>query len=91
VYRKPDSLLDSGLPLVGVVGDWAEWLAADDVDTELKAIRQATARDIPFADDAFIDRLEIELGRLLRPRKPGRKPKPKAEPASTQGTLIFDA
>jgi putative transposase len=91
VYRKADSLLDPGLPLLGVVGDWAEWLSADDVDSDIKAIRRATARDIPFADDAFIDRLELELGRPLRPRKPGRKPKRKEGPDPAQSRLVFEA
>ena len=79
VWGQPDPLLDSGLPLIRVVGNWAEWLAAKDVDSELKAIRTATKHDFPFAEEAFIQRLEAELDRRLRPQKVGRKGKQKTE------------
>lgn len=89
VYGKPDPLLDSGLPLLGAVGNWSEWLAAKDVDSELKAIRTATAKDYPFGEEAFVERLEAELGRPLRPKKVGRKAKPKVERETAQGSLTF--
>lgn len=75
VFGRRDDLLDPGLPLVGVVGNWSEWLAAKDIDSELKAIREATAQDIPYAEDEAVERWEAELGRRLRPGKPGRPAK----------------
>jgi putative transposase len=90
VYGQRDDLLDPGLPLVGIVGNWSEWLAAEDVDSELKAIRAATAKDIPYAEDQVIERWESELGRSLRPRKNGRPSKEKSsEDASPEGWLLF--
>jgi putative transposase len=74
-YGDHDPLLHEGLPFVGVVGSWAEWLAAEDLAAQLDAIRKSTARDLPFADDVFIDHLEQQLGYTLRPQKAGRKPK----------------
>lgn len=89
MWGQPDPLLDSGLPLIRVVGNWSEWLAAKDVDSELKAIRTATAKDFPFAEDSFVERLEGQLARRLRPQKVGRKGKQKAEGSPAHGSLAF--
>jgi hypothetical protein len=75
VNRSPDPLLDSGLPLIEAIGDWAEWLAAKDLPGELEAIRKATARDFPLGKEEFVGWLEAKLSRRLRPQKAGRKPK----------------
>jgi hypothetical protein len=40
-----DPLVDPGLPLVGAIGNWAEWLAIENTPEELDAVRTATARD----------------------------------------------
>ena len=92
VDGRRDDLLDPGLPLVGAIGNWSDWLAAGDIDSELKAIRKATALDIPYAEDEVICRWEVELGRRLRPRKPGRPAKEKAiapeNPMSEQDLLF---
>jgi putative transposase len=89
VYGRPDPLMAPGLPLIREVGSWKDWLAAEDDESQLKAIRKSTAKDIPFGDDEFIDQLEIQLGRPLRPRKPGRKPKPKEEKQASPLGLAF--
>jgi putative transposase len=89
VYGKSDPLLDSGFPLTGLIGDWSGWLAAGDVDSQLKAIRTATAHDYPFGDEAFVERLEAEFGRPLRPQRAGRKRKAKNEADEAQGSLVF--
>ena len=73
VYGQADELLTEGLPLIGSVGNWSEWLKATDVESELNAIRKSTARDIPFGDANFVERLETAFGRPLRPQKPGPK------------------
>jgi putative transposase len=90
VYGSPDPLLDAGLPQVRLVGDWSQWLAANDADSEIKAIRKATAKDYPFAEDPFVKRLELELGRPLRPQKVGRKKQqPGNETQTAQTSLIL--
>jgi putative transposase len=88
-YGKSDPFVDPGSPLVGAIGSWADWLAAEDIPTELEAIRKATARDLPLASEEFITELEFKLGRTLRPKKRGRKPRGKAEPEQ-QIKLAFE-
>ena len=87
--NKSDPFLDPGSPIIGAVGKWAEWLAAEDIPSELAAIRTATARDLPLVDEAFISELEIQLGRRLRPGTRGRKAKTETE-TSLQAKLVFD-
>jgi hypothetical protein len=77
-----------GLPLVGAIGSWAEWLAIENTAEELDAIRTATARDSALGNEAFILWLESELGRSIRPRQRGRKRKVQDE-KSNQGELAF--
>ena len=75
VHGSPDPLLDPGLPLTESIGNWAEWLAAADLPSELEAIRKATAHDLPLSKEEFVRWLEAKLNRRLRPEKAGRKPK----------------
>ena len=70
---------DDGLvkvePMLSYIGDWAEYLALDLDEAEAAALRrhQRTGRPLGSAD--FIAGLETTLGRFLRKRKPGPKPK----------------
>jgi len=73
VFGEVDPLLDPGLPLVGRIANWTEWLAAQDLPEQLKAIRTSTARDLPLGSESFISDLEKKFGRPLRPGKRGPK------------------
>ncbi|MCD6364298.1 MAG: hypothetical protein J7M14_00310 [Planctomycetes bacterium] len=42
-------------------------------------MRRCESTGRPLGDKAFIEKLQLRLGRALLPRKPGRKPKPKPE------------
>jgi putative transposase len=44
-------------------------------DVVLAEIRLAIKRGVPFGSDTFKDQIEHQLGRRVRLRKPGRKPK----------------
>jgi putative transposase len=77
VQGTDDALLNRDLPLVKEIVDWSGWLAGGDVRTDSEAIRKATERDFPLGSDEFVARLELELGRCLRPQKRGPKPKEK--------------
>jgi putative transposase len=44
-------------------------------DEVLAEIRLAIKRGVPFGSDEFKDRVELQVGRRVRLRKPGRKPK----------------
>ena len=87
VHRSPDPMLDAGLPFIEAVGNWAEWLAATDLPSELEAIRKATAQDLPLGKEEFVGWLEAKLNRQLRPRKAGRKPK--SQDGEAQQKLLF--
>ncbi len=75
VFGREDPLLDAAMPLTTAVGNWSEWLSAEDVDSEIRAIRMATAHDLPYGEESLVERLELQFGRPLRPRKEGRKSK----------------
>lgn len=48
---------------------WSAWLAEEEKEDELRLIRERTRKDLPCGDDAFIERLESQLGlKLVRPR-----------------------
>ena len=71
---------DDGLakvaPLLSVVPDWAAFLgsAVPEVETAA-AFHQHASTGRPLGSDAFVERLEAELGRGLRPRRPGPAPR----------------
>lgn len=59
---------------------WSAWLAEPWEEEELERldrIRSGTFTGRPAGGQAFLDRLEALVGRLLRPRKRGRPPKAK--------------
>ena len=82
VLGEEDRYLDAGLPLIGQIENWSAWLAGDDEDEAVRAIRDATATGRACGSEEFVRRLESEYGRPLRPQKRGRKPQARivAEP-----------
>ena len=74
---RVDDLLSDGFPPVGVIPDWSAWLREEDTEEMIKAIRRHTHIGRPCGGKEFIDRLEATLGRTLRSRKRGPKPKRK--------------
>jgi putative transposase len=75
---------DDGLvqvkPLLELVPDWRNFLAAGLGEDEREAIRSAERTGRPLGSPPFIARLEKRLHRPLARRKPGPKPKtPEAE------------
>ena len=73
--RRHDPLLASGWPMPGKKTDWSAWLAGELPAKQVEAIRGRTMTGRPCGDVSFIERLEGLLGRALKPKKPGRKPK----------------
>jgi putative transposase len=56
--------------------DWQDYLEAASADGALaQRIREATRTGRPLAETDFVQKLESQLGRPLRPQKRGRKPK----------------
>jgi putative transposase len=72
---REDLLLSSDLPLLKYIPDWNAWLKERQSEKELNFIRRRTHSGRPCADDDFIRKLEIQLGRKLLPEKTGRKKK----------------
>jgi putative transposase len=60
-------------PMLSIVGDWASYLAVDVDEGESAALRRHEHTGRPLGDPHFIGRLENQLGRFLRKRKPGPK------------------
>jgi putative transposase len=71
---------DDGLvrvtPLLERVRDWREYLLEPLEAKEEEIWRQHERTGRPLGEPAFLDRVESLLGRLVRPAKRGRKPKP---------------
>jgi REP-associated tyrosine transposase len=74
---EADPLLALGRPFPDParVADWSRWLAGEPPPEAVEMLRRCTGTGRPCGSDAFVERLETELGRPLAPRKPGRKPK----------------
>lgn len=67
-------VLVNASPLTQMVQDWQGFLSLglEEADMDRIRIHEGTGR--PLGGDRFITRLENETGRILRPRKAGRKP-----------------
>lgn len=72
---RDDPLL-SPIRMPWAVPDWSAYLCDED-EADTAAIRRQTRTGRPWGADAFIKTLESSLGRILHPRKRGRKPKSK--------------
>jgi putative transposase len=70
---------DDGLvkvaPLLAMVNDWRALLDSALGGEQLQDLREHVRTGHPLGSAAFVDRLEQAAGRVLRPRKPGRRPK----------------
>ena len=64
------------MPLLERVKDWPEYLT-EPLEAEKEQLwRRHERTGRPLGEPAFLDRIEATLGRLVRPAKRGRKPKP---------------
>jgi len=57
------------------VHNWEEFFSRPMEENEMKAIQTHLQTGRPRGNDAFLDRIEREIGRSVRPKKRGRKPK----------------
>jgi putative transposase len=63
-------------PLLGIVKDWAGFISSSAHEDEMNAIRQHESTGRPLGSEAFVERLERQIGRTLRKGKPGPKRSP---------------
>lgn len=61
-----------------VVHNWAEYLNRPMDTNELNKIQLHLQTGRPRGSDLFLDNIELKIGRSVRPKKRGRKPKKKA-------------
>ena len=59
--------------------DWQAYLAVKTPEETIRRLQKHERTGRPLGDDNFVGELEKLLGRRLRPRKPGRKPKAPAK------------
>jgi putative transposase len=69
-----DGLVRVG-PLLERVKDWREFLAEALEADEAELLRRHERTGRPLGEATFLDRIERTLHRIIRPAKPGRKPK----------------
>lgn len=75
VLGRPDKLVDVR-PVARRVADWERFLAPRrQSEEELETIRRHSRVGRPLGSESFIDALEEETGRDLRPSRAGRKKK----------------
>ncbi len=73
---RQDPVLTSSFPPPGVVEDWPGWLAGAESESALeKRLLLYTRTGHPFGSKAFVEELEHQTGRILRPQKRGPKPR----------------
>ena len=73
-----DRLVEVGA-MLAMVADWGAFLDSALPEEQLRELRNHARTGRPLGDATFVERLEHLVGRVLRPRKPGRKPRfPKA-------------
>ena len=69
------SLLLTNSPLIDRIPDWKRFLSAGVDEEEVRLLRRHERTGQPLGSVHFLDRLKGMLGRVLRPRKAGRKAK----------------
>ena len=74
-----DDRLVKVAPLLAMVGDWKAFLRSALPEEELRDLREHGRTGRPLGGSLFLDRLEGLVGRVLKPQKPGPKPKPRKQ------------
>ncbi|MEA3241715.1 MAG: transposase, partial [Pseudomonadota bacterium] len=67
-----DDQLVKVAPLLEMVGDWRVFLDSDE-EIDKERLRQHERTGRPLGRESFVEGLELDLKRILRPRKPGPK------------------
>ena len=68
---KNDNLTEV-LPLLDMISDWEDFLRLSTAE-ELKVQKLHERTGRPLGSDRFLEKMEVTLGRVLRPQKPGPK------------------
>jgi putative transposase len=74
VYKTKDLLLSDNF-VIKEIEDWKAFLAGEDKEQDIKLFKKHARVGRPLGQEGFIESLEKVTGRILIPRKPGRKKK----------------
>lgn len=69
-----DDKLVEASPMLSLVHDWHDYLQTTMPSAEQEALQRNTRSGRPLGDESFIEMLEAQTGRTLRPGKRGPKP-----------------
>ncbi|MEG3618390.1 transposase [Magnetovibrio sp. PR-2] len=72
---KDDALVTVAPMLKKAKGGWGDVIKGKDDADMAKALESHLSTGRPLGSDKFLDKVEAQLGRTLRPQKRGRKPK----------------
>ena len=72
---RSDTILSDEFPPSGIVCDWRAWLQEGLEEETQRDLRCRTRTGRPLGSDEFLEYLERRLGRTLRPKKRGPRPK----------------
>ena len=71
-----DRLIDSGeWGSTGLASEWEQRLRTESMGGRAAELRRATYSGLPLGDERFVEQMEVQLGRRLRPKPPGPAPK----------------
>ncbi|WP_144019034.1 hypothetical protein [Paucidesulfovibrio gracilis] len=71
---KDDILVKAG-PMLSMVGNWKMYLAEPEDETDYDVFKASEESGKPLGGETFVEKLEVLLGRPLKPKKRGRKKK----------------
>jgi putative transposase len=74
VLKKEDTVLSS-FYLIEEIKDWGEYLTVEESKNNLKLMRKHGITGRPLGSKEFIENWSVRLGKDLRPKKLGRRPK----------------
>jgi putative transposase len=67
---------------------WSEWLNMDMGEDEQHSVRQSTRTGLPLGSEEFVEELEQQLGRRLKPSKGGRPKRQRQETNQGETRLV---
>ncbi|NGZ07072.1 MAG: transposase [Magnetococcales bacterium] len=71
---EQDDRLVKTKPMLELIPDWSLFLESRLADETMETLRRHEQTGRPLGSDLFLDKLETQLKRILKPQKPGRKP-----------------
>ena len=75
IKAKNDILVDVSYALSIVQDDWKRFLSKAESFEQMETFRKHERTGRPLGSDSFVQMLEQKLARILKPQRPGRKPK----------------